>query len=199
MPGHRSAPRRAAASVLRFSHASDSSHPTGAGDGPRPAGERRARGVVLLVGAALIVALIETEVLAYYWLPALAGLTYLAAAAAGRSRGELWGPGFVVTIAGLAVALWFRDGRPADSLQLLSLLVMALGLGGVLAALLAHVRGLSVSAMSVALPTLLVGAVFLLEQQGIRPFAGEIWFYAGLLAAWGLYELRPVREPKVRR
>ena len=165
----------------------------------RENGGRRARGIVLLLGAALIVALIETEVLAYYWLPALAGLTYLAAAAAGRSRSELWGPGFVVTCAGLAVASWFRDNRPADSLQLLSLVVMALGLGGVLAVLHARARHFALSAMSVAMPTLLVGGIFLLEQQAVRPVAGETWFYAGLLALWGLYELRPDSAPKVRR
>lgn len=165
----------------------------------RQEGGRRARGLALVLGAVLIVVLIETEVLAYYWLPALAGLTYLVAAAAGRSRSELWGPGFVVTCAGLAVASWFRDGRPADSLQLLSLLVMALGLGGVLAALHAKARDYALSAMSVAMPTLLVGAVFLVEQQAVRPVAGETWFYAGLLAVWGLYELRPDSALKERR
>lgn len=163
----------------------------------RQSGGRRARGIVLIVGAALIGVLIQTGVLAYYWLPTLAGLTYLAAAAAGRSRSELWGPGFVVTCAGLAVASWFRDGRPADSLQLLSLVLMAVGLGGVLAALHARARHYAVSAMSVAMPTLLVGAIFLLEQQAVRPVAGKAWFYAGLLALWGLYELRPDTASKL--
>ena len=49
---------------------------------------RRARGIV---GALLIVALIETGTIPFYWFPALTGLTYLAAAA-GRSRGTLWAP-----------------------------------------------------------------------------------------------------------
>jgi len=152
---------------------------------------RRARAVALLVGAVLVVALIETETLAYYWLPALTGATYLAAAAVGRSRGSLWGPGFVVTAAGLVIGLWYADGRAAESFQLLSLLVMGLGLGGVLAALLAQARQLSVSAMSVAMPVLLVGAFFLMEQQAFGPVAGRAWVYAALLAAWGAYELRP--------
>ena len=155
---------------------------------------RRARGIALIVGALLIVALIETEVLKYYWFPALTGLTYLAAAAAGRSRGTLWGPGFVITSVGVAAALWLRDGRMADSFQFLALAVMALGLGGVLAGLLAQARGFSISAMSVAMPVLLFGVFSLLEQQMVKPFAGQTWVYAALLALWGAYELRPARN-----
>jgi len=154
---------------------------------------RRARGAALLVGAVLIVALVETEVVAFYWFPALVGLTYLAAAAAGRSRGTLWGPGFVITSVGLAAALWLRDGRMPDSFQFLALAVMALGLGGVLAALLSQMRGLSISAMSIAMPVLLFGVFALLEQQAVEPVAGQSWPYAVLLAVWGAYELRPAR------
>ena len=152
---------------------------------------RRARGVALIAGAVLIVALIETETIPFYWFPALTGLTYLAAAAVSRSRGTLWAPGFVITSVGLAAALWLRDGRTPDSFQFLALVVMALGLGGVLAGLLAQVRGFSISAMSVAMPVLLFGAFALLEQQMISPFAGQTWVYAALLAVWGAYELRP--------
>ena len=148
---------------------------------------RRARGV------ALIVVLIETEIIPFYWFPTLTGLTYLAAAGAGRSRGTLWGPGFVITSVGLGAALWLRDGRMPDSFQFLALAVMALGLGGVLAALLGQVRGFAVSPMSVAMPVLLFGVFALLEQQMVSPFAGQTWVYAALLAAWGAYELRPAR------
>lgn len=152
---------------------------------------RRARGIALIVGAVLIVALIETETIPFYWFPALTGLTYLAAAAAGRSRGTLWGPGLVITSVGIAAALWLRDGRMPDSFQFLALAVMALGLGGVLAGLLAQARGFSISAMSVAMPVLLFGSFALLEQQMVKPFAGQTWVYAALLAAWGAHELRP--------
>lgn len=152
---------------------------------------RRARGIGLIVGALLIVALIETELIPFYWFPALTGLTYLAAASAGRSRGTLWGPGFVITSVGLAAALWLRDGRMPDSFQFLALAVMALGLGGVLAGLLAQARGFSIGAMSVAMPVLLFGVFALLEQQMVSPFAGQTWVYAALLALWGAYELRP--------
>lgn len=136
---------------------------------------RRARGIALIVGAVLIVALIETETIPFYWFPTLTGLTYLAAAAAGRSRGTLWAPGFIITAVGLAAALWLRDGRMPDSFQFLALAVMALGLGGVLAGLLAQARGFSISAMSVSLSVLLFGVFALLEQQAVKPFTGQTW------------------------
>ncbi len=150
---------------------------------------RRARGIALIVGAVLIVALIETETIPFYWTWMLVGLTYLAAAAGGRSRGTLWGPGFVITSIGLGAALWLRDGRMPDSFLLLALAVMSLGLGGVLAALLSQLRSFSISAMSIAMPVLLSGVFALLEQQMVSPFAGQTWVYAGLLAAWGAYEI----------
>lgn len=169
---------------------------TGTADGSfatEDSGARRARGAALVVGAAAIVALVESGLLAYYWFPALTGLTYLAAAAAGRSRGTLWGPGLVITTVGVAAALWLGDGRPGDSFQFLALTVLALGLGGVLASLLGQVRGFAVSPMSVSLPVLLFGGFALLEQQAVAPFAGQTWPYAVLLALWGAYELRPER------
>ncbi len=155
---------------------------------------RRARGIALIVGALVIVALIETGVIPNYWFPVLTGLTYLAAAAVGRSRGTLWAPGFIVTSIGLTAALWIRDGRTLNSFQFVALAIMALGLGGVLAGLLAQARGFSISAMSVSLSVLLFGAFALLEQQEVKPLAGSTWVYAALLAAWGAYELRPARD-----
>ena len=56
-----------------------------------------------------------------------------------------------------------------EVLLVVTLAVMALGLGGVLAALFARARGLAVSAMSIAMPVLLFGAFALLEQQAIDP------------------------------
>ena len=156
--------------------------------------ERRLRGGVLLAGAVVVAVLFEGELLARYWFVPLVGVTYLVAAAVSRSRGTLWGPGLVLTTVGVAVALWLRDGRSGDSVQLLALTAMALGLGGVLAALLASARGVLVTPMSVALPVLLFGGFALLEQQGVAPFAEE-WPYAALLGAWGLVELvRPARR-----
>ena len=157
--------------------------------------ERRLRGLCLIVGAALVGVLIEGGVLAFYWFPALTGLTYLAAAAVSRSRGTLWAPGLVVFSVGLAAALWLRAGRSADSFEFLALAVMALGLGGVLAAGIGRIRGWVITPMSVALPVLLFGVFALLEQQSVKPVAGQAWVYIALLGLWGAYELRPVRQP----
>ncbi len=160
-----------------------------------PAGnERRLRGLGLIVGAVAIAVLIEGGVLAFYWFPVLTGLTYLAAAAASRSRGTLWAPGLIVTSVGLAAALWLRAGRPADSFEFLALAVLALGLGGVLAAGLGELRGWVITPMSVALSVLLFGAFALLEQQAVKPVAGQAWVYIALLGLWGAFELRPVRQ-----
>jgi hypothetical protein len=154
---------------------------------------RRLRGAVLLVGAAAIAGLVEGGILDYYTFPLLLGLVYLAAAAISRSRGTLWGPGLVTTAVGLAVALWYSAGRGGDSFQLLALTVMALGLGGVLAAVLGELRGLVITPMSIALPVLLFGAFSLLEQQRVEPVTGSTWVYVALLALWGAFELRPAR------
>ena len=167
---------------------------TGTADGSLSSNDtsaRRARGIALIVGGLLMVALIETETIAFYWVWLLTGLTYLAAAAVGRSRGSLWGPGLILTSVGFFGALWLRDGRSPDSFQLLALAVMALGLGGVLAALLGQLRGFAISPMSIAIPVLLTGVFALLEQQMIEPVAGQSWVYAALLVLWGAYELRP--------
>jgi len=160
----------------------------------RDVAARRLRGVALIVGAVLIAVLIEGGVLEFYWFPTLTGLTYLIAAAVGRSRGTLWAPGLVITTVGLGAAAWLGDGRAPDSFQFLALAVMALGLGGVLAALLGQRRGFSISPMSLALTILLFGVFALLEQQMIEPFAGQTWVYVALLALWGAYELRPARR-----
>lgn len=159
-----------------------------------PVTERRLRGLALIVGAVLIVALVEGGVLPYYWFPVLTGLTYLAAAAISRSKGTLWAPGFIITSVGFSAALWLRDGNAADSFQLLALAVMALGLGGVIAALLGQAMGWSISAMSVSLSVLLFGVFALLEQQAVKPFAGSTYVYAALLAIWGAFELRPANN-----
>lgn len=159
-----------------------------------PVRARRARGIALIVGAALIAALIETGILAFYWFPTLIGVTYLAAAAVSRSRGPLWGAGLVTTSVGLSIALWLRDGRPVESYQLLALSALGLGLGAVLAALLVELRGWSITAMSIAMPVLLFGVFALLDQQAVEPVAGQTWVYVALLAAWGGYELRPHRR-----
>ncbi|MCU1673817.1 MAG: hypothetical protein JWN77_1930, partial [Frankiales bacterium] len=83
-----------------------------------------------------------------------------------------------------------RNGRPVDSYELLALAALALGGSVVLVALLDARRGWQLSGMSIALPALLFGAFAVLDQKGVRPFAGPVYGYAALLAPWGLVELR---------
>ncbi|MEO6205536.1 MAG: hypothetical protein ABIO67_09165 [Mycobacteriales bacterium] len=154
-----------------------------------PATKLRLRGIALIVGAVLIAVLIKGDVLKFYWFPVLTGLTYLVAAGVSGSRSTLWAPGLVVTSFGLGAAMWLRDGRPADSFQLLALGVLAIGLGTVLAGLLNEYAGFAISTMSVGLSVLLLGVFLLLEQQAVSPVAGKPDVYIALLAIWGAYEL----------
>lgn len=163
---------------------------------------RRGRGIALIVGAVVLALLVKqpargfelpTAFIDYYWFPLMLGVIYLAGAIAGRSRGTLWAPGLMTTAAGVAIALWIRDGRPFD-FQFLALTILALGLGAVLAAALAEVGGLAISAMSIATMLLLFGGFLLAEQQGIALITGSTYVYALGLLLWGAYELRPARD-----
>lgn len=154
--------------------------------------QRRARGVALIVGAVVLLAFIQTGVIAYYWLPLTLGVTYLVAAIASRSSGTLWAPGLIITVVGISIALWFRDGRPID-FEFLALTVLSIGLGAALASGLAQLRHVTIGAMSIAVPVLLLGAFLLAEQREINYVAGDVWVYAAGLLLWGAYELRPAR------
>lgn len=44
---------------------------------PDDTSARRARGLALIAGAVVVVALVETGTVPYYWFPTLTGLTYL--------------------------------------------------------------------------------------------------------------------------
>ncbi len=156
-----------------------------------------ARGAVLLVGAAVLLLLVEIGGVDFYWVPLLLGVTYLLAAAAGRSTGPLWAPGWVLGAVGLTDALWFHALRPADSFELTQLTLLAAGTGAVLAVAMTAV-GVRVSTMSLALAVLLTGAFNVAEAKAVPYVADNIWLYAALLAAWGLYELVVARYPRNR-
>jgi len=144
-------------------------------DGASPA-HRRIRALVILAGAALLLLLVKGAGVRFYWVPVVLGLTYLAAAAAGRS------------VVGLAEASWFHDGRPAASFEFAEITLLAAGTGAVLAVAMS-VLDVHVSAMSVAMAVLLTGAFNLAEAQGVHGISGNVWFYAGLLAVWGAADL----------
>ncbi len=169
-----------------------------ANDHQRTTSPQRAPGVlraaVLVAGALVVLVLVKAAGLPFYWVPSLLGATYLLAATAGRSRGPLWAPGWVLLVVGLTEALWFRDGRPAESFQLAQLTLLAAGTGALLAALMRTV-GVHVTTTSLALSVLLTGAFNLAQQQELSGVAGNAWLYAGLLAAFGLVELGRALRP----
>lgn len=153
----------------------------------------RARGVVLLAGAVVLLLLVDVLDVRYFWVPLILGVTYLLAAAAGRSAGPLWAPGWVLSVVGLTEALWFHSGRPADSFELAQLTLLAAGTGAVLAASMTAV-GVRVSTMSLALAVLLTGTFNLAEAKAVPHVAGNTRLYAALLVAWGSYELVALRR-----
>lgn len=144
---------------------------------------RRKRGGALVVGGITMILLVETGLLAFYWVVLMVGLTYLAAAAASGSRGSLWAPGLMLSIAGVAIALWLQDGRPPNTLKFLGLIVTALGSGGVVASFLTR-AGYDITAMSVSMTLAAFGGFVLAAQQGI--FTRNIFVYGGMFIVWGL-------------
>lgn len=166
--------------------------------GDLPPGSRRTRALVLLAGALVLLLLVKGVGVRFYWVPVVLGLTYLAAAASGRSRGPLWAPGWVVTVVGLAEAAWFHAGHPANSFEFAELTLLAAGTGAVLAAAMS-VLAVQVSVMSVAMAVLLTGAFNLAEAEGVHGISGDVWFYAGLLAVWSVAELLLAGRARVHR
>lgn len=143
----------------------------------------RKRGMVLLVGAAVIAVLVQPiGPLDHYWNPLLVGLAFTAAAALSGRHSPLWGPGLVVAFWGLskviAVPLSLSWGGPFSTAMI--------GVGGLVAAYLAA-RGFAVSPVSVAAPVVFIG----LGQYVHSTFPGaEITVYtAGLALVWGVVEL----------
>ena len=142
----------------------------------------RRRGIVRLIGAAVIVALVQPiGPLAYTWNPLLAGLTFTAAAAVTGPRSPLWGAGLVVAFWGLSQVVAVPLGLPGAAFS-----TGMIGVGGLVAAYLGS-RGFAVSPASVAAPVVFIG----LGQYLHSTFRGaEITVYtAGLAVAWGIVEL----------
>ena len=158
---------------------------------PHGSGTRRRRAPVLVAGAVLLVLLVgDGRPLGFLWLPLVTGAVYLAAAAAGGRDGALWGPGCVVTGFGLGAVLTV-DG-PLGGALFSPVVLTAVGAGAVVAMLLPRV-GIAVDGLSVAAAVLLSGVFFLLTERGPTEVFRSVWVYGALLAAWGLWELRPDR------
>ena len=138
--------------------------------------------LVLLVG--------DGRPLGFLWLPLVTGLVYLAAAAVGGRDAALWGPGLVVSGFGLGAVLTV-DG-PLGGALFSPVVLTTVGLGAVVAMLLPR-AGIAVDGLSVAAAVLLSGVFFLLSERGPTEVFRSVLVYGALLAAWGLWELRPAR------
>ncbi len=151
---------------------------------------RRRRGAVLLLSAAVLFVLVgDDRPLRFQWVALVTGLGYLAAAAVGGRSGDLWGPGLVVSGFGLGAVL--TTGGPLGGDLFAPVVLTTVGAGAVLAQLLPKV-GISVEPMSVAASVLLSGVFFLLSERRVLDLRSTL-LYSGLLAAWGLWEMRPDR------
>ena len=158
---------------------------TTASTGSEPLPARLRRAVPLFVGAALVLLLLQPigSLPLRGWVPVLIGLSYIASGLLSGRRGLLLAPGIVIAVWGLAPMTVQYTGEEFNGMFYLTL-----GTGLLIAALLAE-RGWSrITPMSLALPVLFIGGT-----MAIAPEAGN-WLttiLAGLMVAWGLFELRP--------
>lgn len=145
--------------------------------------------MLLLFALAVVLLVGDDRSLPFLWLPLVTGLGYLAAAGAGGRDGDLWGPGLVVTGFGLGAVLTVDGPLGGDLFS--PVVLTTVGAGAVLALLLPKV-GIAVEAMSVAAAVLLSGVFFLLSEPRVLDLRTPA-LYAGLLALWGAWEMRPER------
>jgi len=156
----------------------------------RGRGARRARGFALLAGAAATFALTRYGPLDFTWVPLLLGASYLLAALTGGEGGPLWAPALVLVCFGVGDLLYLGGHLPRG-LDEGAVYIVSLGLGVLLCAV-AERGGFAVSLAGAGSAVLLAGSFFLAQRR----FHG-LWetsaTYAGLLALWGVWELRPGR------
>lgn len=158
---------------------------TPAAGAPESLSSRLRRGGPLIVGAALLLVLLQPvgSLPLRGWVPVIIGLSYVASGLLSGRRGLLLGPGIVIATWGLAPMTVQYNGNEFNGMFYLTL-----GTGLLIAALLAE-RGWSrITPMSLALPVLFIGGT-----MAIAPHVGQ-WLttiLAVLLVAWALWEMRP--------
>ncbi|MBA2529959.1 MAG: hypothetical protein H0V19_08380 [Euzebyales bacterium] len=148
-----------------------------------PLSVRARRAVPLLVGAAALLFLVQPigALPPKGWIPVIAGLAYVGAAALSGRVGALWGPGLIIGIWGLApmTTNYFPEFP--------GMFYLVLGTGLLLAAVLGD--RLQISRMSMALPVLFIGGtMFVASFIGADRYLTAV--LAVLLGGWALWELR---------
>jgi len=148
---------------------------------------RHRSALALLVGAALMLGLIQTGQVRFYYTPLIVGLTYLGAAAVAGRRGALWAPGIITSLWGVAVLLGvhnvIKGGKTSYEI--------AGAIGIALALLLRYTIGLAAGFVGIVVAF----GIILLHDNAHAPswvFKGAT--FATLLGIWGLWELRPERR-----
>lgn len=142
---------------------------------------RLRQGVILLVGAIVIVLAIGSSATGFYWTPLALGLVYLAGALSGGAQGSYWATAVVLIGWGAAVVV-VRQLNP--NLDTSGLYLLGAGLGATAGMLLAR-RGFAVDPLGMTLTVAVGGAALALESR-YSSVLGDARFYALLLGAVGL-------------
>lgn len=147
------------------------------------------RAVALLAGAGFVAATIGTGRISFGQLPLVLGLCYLVASYAGGPDGRLWETACVVTGWGIGNAALYVDSLRDLHLPESAAHMTGMGLGVLLLAYLARLRGVRWSLLGVAV-TMIVSGVFFELQRGQRVEAfNHATAYFVLLAAYAVSDL----------
>lgn len=142
---------------------------------------RLRQGVILLVGAIVIVLTIGSSPTGFHWTPLAVGLVYLAGAASGGPQGSYWATAVVLVGWGLAVVV-VRQLNP--NLDTSGLYLAGAGIGATIGMLLAR-RGFAVDPLGTAI-TIAIGGTVLAFEERFSSVLGDARFYALLIGAVGL-------------
>ena len=156
------------------------------------------QGVILIVGAIVIVVAIGGSSDGFYWTPLSLGLIYLLGALAGGSRGSYWATAVVLVGWGTAVVI-VRQFTP--DLDTAGLYLLGAGAGATAGMVLAR-RGVAVDPLGMTL-TVAIGGLVLSFEPRYSSVLGDARLYAVLIAAVGAVNLllaarAPSAVPTVR-
>lgn len=142
------------------------------------------QGVILLVGAIVIVLAIGASPTGFYWTPLAVGLIYLAGAVSGGPQGSYWATAVVLVGWGAAVVV-VRQLNP--NLDTAGLYLVGAGLGATAGMLLAR-RGFAVDPLGLTI-TVAIGGALLAVEPRYSSVLGDARIYALFIGAVGLGNL----------
>ena len=138
------------------------------------------QGLILIVGAIVIVLAIGGSASGFYWTPLSLGLAYLAAALSGGLRGSYWATAVVLVGWGTAVVI-VRQFTP--DLDIAGLYLLGAGVGATVGMVLAR-RGFAVDPIGLTL-TVATGGLVLAVEPRATSVLGDARLYAVLIAVVG--------------